>query len=222
VSSPSASIGTEREVSNRTSPRRSLRSILMRQITMWHWVSSGICLGGMLLFTITGITLNHASAISAQPVVTTRDTQLSADLLKQISGVSEGRHPLPTAVSDWLIQEFKTSGDGIGEWSKEELYISLPKPGGDSWATVDLTSAKVHFEQTDRGWISYFNDLHKGRHTSSAWNVYIDLLAVACLIFTITGLALLYTHAAKRPSTWPIVLFSLIAPFLVLVFFTHR
>ena len=60
-------------VSNVRTPRRSLRATIIRQVTLWHWVSSGICLGGMLLFTITGITLNHASAISATPVVHTRE-----------------------------------------------------------------------------------------------------------------------------------------------------
>ena len=48
----------------------SRRSFWIRQNILWHWVSSGICLGGMLLFTVTGITLNHASSISASPVVT--------------------------------------------------------------------------------------------------------------------------------------------------------
>ncbi|NIV36045.1 MAG: hypothetical protein GWN58_43325, partial [Anaerolineae bacterium] len=29
-------------------------------LRQWHWISSALCLVGMLLFSVTGITLNHA------------------------------------------------------------------------------------------------------------------------------------------------------------------
>jgi len=32
----------------------------MRQTVRWHWISAAICLVGMILFAITGVTLNHA------------------------------------------------------------------------------------------------------------------------------------------------------------------
>ena len=38
----------------------------MRQ---WHWISAAVCLIGMLLFAITGITLNHASQIESKPSI---------------------------------------------------------------------------------------------------------------------------------------------------------
>ena len=42
------------------------RGFWLRTLHQWHWISSAICLLGMLLFTITGITLNHASRIEAE------------------------------------------------------------------------------------------------------------------------------------------------------------
>src|SRR3546814_1996679 len=52
--------------------------------------------------------------------------------------------------------------------------------------------------RTDRGWIAYLNDLHKGRHTGAAWSWFLDLFAVACLVFSLTGLVLLQMHAGQR------------------------
>jgi len=202
--------------------KRSLRSAIVRQVTLWHWVSSGVCLGGMLLFTVTGITLNHASSIPAKPEVRTRETLAPAVVIAAARAGKEGRQALPAAIAEWVAQETGAPGDGMGEWNAEEVYISLPRPGGDAWMTVNRSTGAVHYEETDRGWISYFNDLHKGRHTGKAWAIYIDLLAVACLVFAVTGLILLQTHASKRPSTWPLVAASVVMPLVVLVLAVHR
>ncbi len=206
-----------------TAVRRSARAVFVRQVVLWHWVSSGVCLGGMLLFTVTGITLNHAGSVASTPVVTKVDVTAPPPVRAALQTVqASGRERVPLALAEWLGREFGSAGDGVGEWSAEEVYVSLPRPGGDAWVTVERATGRAHYEKTDRGWIAYWNDLHKGRHTGRAWSVYIDVLAAACLIFTLTGLLLLQTHAAKRPATWPVVGLSVAAPVLVLLFFTHR
>ena len=92
------------------------------------------------------------------------------------------------------------------EWSADEVYLSLPRPGGDAWLSIDRASGAVEYERTDRGWIAYLNDLHKGRNTGAAWRWFIDIFALACLVFCITGLFLLQTACAPaRASTWPLV-----------------
>ena len=40
------------------------RMLLYRTMHSWHWISAAICLAGLLLFCITGITLNHAGVIA--------------------------------------------------------------------------------------------------------------------------------------------------------------
>jgi hypothetical protein len=107
------------------------------------------------------------------------------------------------------------------EWSLDEIYVSLPRPGGDGWLTIDRTTGAVEWERTDRGWIAYLNDLHKGRHTGWVWQLFIDVIAVAFLVFTATGLLLLQVHSSKRPATWPAVAFGFAAPIVLLVFFAH-
>ena len=202
---------------------RSFRAALIRQVTLWHWVSSSLCLGGMLLFTVTGITLNHASQISATPRVTKLDFTAPPPVRALlISGPAEGRHPMPPVLAAWLRETVNAPSGAQAEWNTGEVYISLPRPGGDAWITLERATGQAHYEKTDRGWISYFNDLHKGRHTGAVWSWYIDLLAAACLVFSLSGLILLQTDAAKRPSTWPLIGFSVLSPVLLLIFFLHR
>lgn len=205
-------------------PRRaSRRAFWLRQAVLWHWVSSGVCLAGMLLFTITGITLNHAGQIPASPRVQTDEAKLPERLQQELAREKRpGKHPLPGPVAEWLSGRFGIrSMAGDGEWSPEEVYVSLPRPGGDGWLAINRVSGQVKLEKTDRGWIAYWNDLHKGRHTGPVWQVFIDVLAAGCLVFTLTGLILLQTHAARRPATWPLVAAGVALPLVLMLFFVH-
>ena len=61
----------------------------------------------------------------------------------------------------------------------------------------------------------------KGRNTGPAWSWFIDIFAVASLVFALTGLVLLWLHAHRRPSTWPLVGLGLLIPLLLAMFFIH-
>jgi hypothetical protein len=208
-----------------TATEQKRRAFWLKHLHQWHWVSAAGCLIGMILFSITGFTLNHATAIAAKPVVTTATAELPADLLKTLQDTAAAASEttaVPTEASRWLRKQLSVRVDGAkAEWSEDELYVSLPRPGGDAWLTVDLASGDVTHELTDRGWISYFNDLHKGRNTGAAWSLFIDVFAFAALIFAITGLFLLKMHSTHRPATWPMVLLGITLPLLLAILFIH-
>lgn len=205
--------------------KRRIPAFWVRQFHTWHWMSSAICLAGMILFAVTGITLNHAGSIEAEPQVVTQEYALPADLLSVLEDVppSAGAETaVPSGVAQWLDQ---TAGVDVSrrtpEWSEAELYVPLAQPGGDGWVAIDRTSGDVIHETTDRGWIAYLNDLHKGRDTGTAWSWFIDIFAAACVIFSLTGLLLLQLHAKKRRSTWPIAGAGVLIPLFLLVFLIH-
>ena len=79
-----------------------------------------------------------------------------------------------------------------------EIYVSLPRPGGDAWLSIDLATGEAQYERTDRGWIAYLNDLHKGRNTGSPGRLFLDIFAVACVVFCVTGLVLLQLHGQRQ------------------------
>lgn len=206
-----------------TTPRR--RAYWLKTLHQWHWISSALCLLGMLLFAITGLTLNNASHIEAKPVVTSRQVQLPPAELAQLSpppALDRNKAPLPAAVARWLDDTLDAGAAGRqAEWSADEIYLSLPRAGGDAWLSIDLTSGEVEYERTDRGWISYLNDLHKGRNTGVAWSWFLDIFAVACLVFSLTGLVLLKMHAGNRSATWPMVGLGVVIPVVLALLFIH-
>ncbi|MGB3797013.1 MAG: PepSY-associated TM helix domain-containing protein, partial [Alteraurantiacibacter sp.] len=200
--------------------KRRIPAFWVRQFHTWHWMSSAICLIGMILFAVTGITLNHAGGIEAEPVIVTEELVLPDSLigvLERVPGGADAATPVPDALADWVEEELDVSLAGRApEWSESELYIPLPRPGGDGWVAIDRTRGEVLYENTDRGWIAYLNDLHKGRDSGTAWSWFIDIFAAACVIFSVTGLLLLQLHARNRPSTWPIVGAGFVIPALLL------
>lgn len=207
----------------RKGPDPGRRGFWLKHLHRWHWISAALSLIGMILFAATGITLNHAAQIEARPVVTTTRAELPADLLPTLTTPQrKGKAPLPAPVRDWIVREMRlTPGAHDAEWSSDEVYLALPRAGGDAWLTVDLESGAILHEKTDRGWISYLNDLHKGRNAGAAWSWFLDVFAVACLVFCITGLCLLTFHAGKRPATWPVVGLGLVVPLLLAILFIH-
>lgn len=204
--------------------RRKQRAIFLKQLYQWHWISSGVCLIGMILFALTGITLNHAGKIESMPRVVMNEGQLPETLVATLRAKDSSTiGPMPSEIIAWLKQNMNVNiSERDVEWSTQEVYVALPRPGGDEWVSIDRGSGIVSHEVTDRGWIAYLNDLHKGRHAGAVWSWFIDVFAVAAMIFSLTGLLLLQLHSPRRPATWPMVGLGLLVPVLLLVLFVHR
>jgi hypothetical protein len=200
------------------------RLFWMTQARVWHWITGAATLIGMLLFAFTGITLNHAGQIEGEPVVVEVEAVMPPEILAQLGEApAEGETAiLPGAVADWLKQETGAPvSRRTGEWSETEVYVGMPKPGGDAWLSIDRETGDVVYEDTNRGAISWLNDLHKGRNTGPVWFWFLDIISVAAILFCITGLVLLWMQAPRRPPTWFIVGAGLLVPAVIAVFLIH-
>src|ERR1044072_7656759 len=94
---------------------RSGRSAFWKaQLRQWHWISSAICLAGLLLFAVTGFTLNHAGLIEAMPETITRDIKLSPTLRANLGKAVDGQ-PLATGLAKALETE-----TGIGVAGRQD------------------------------------------------------------------------------------------------------
>lgn len=206
----------------RPAKKKSRKAFWLKQLHMWHWMSSAISLIGLVLFAITGFTLNHAADIEAAPTVVEKSAQMPAAVLGNLGDdPAGGKGRLPALVATWVEDNFPVKASGEAEWSADEVYLPAPRPGGDAWVAIDRATGAVTSEVTDRGWISYLNDLHKGRNSGGEWSLFIDIFAFACLVFAITGLFLLWLHSAKRKSTWPLVGAGLVLPAAIAIIFIH-
>lgn len=204
------------------STQQQRRGYWLRTLHQWHWISAAVCLVGMLLFSITGITLNHAAQIEGKPEVTAVNDTVPATLMKALPARTDGQAPLPVGLRGWLRDKHGiVAGDREAEWSEDELYLSMPGPGTDAWLSIQRADGALEFEHTDRGTLAWLNDLHKGRNAGTAWSWFIDVFAVACIVFTATGLFLLYLHGRQRRATWPLVALGLLIPMLLALLFIH-
>jgi hypothetical protein len=220
---PTPSQKSRKPTSPRSNGAKSRKSFWLRLAITVHWMSSAISLIGLLLFAATGFTLNHAADIEAKPVTREHAAQVPAPLLVLIAPDEkpDSKKPLPPKLADWVAREFKVRTDVQAEWSIDTVYLPLPRPGGDAWVSLDRATGEATSEDSDRGWIAYLNDLHKGRNSGAAWSWFIDIFAAACLVFALTGLVLLWLHAAKRRITWPLIGAGLVIPAVLALIFIH-
>jgi uncharacterized protein len=193
----------------------------------WHWISSAVALLGLLFFAVTGITLNHAASLESgqQDYASMRKdipAALVGTLREAIREYGEGEAGPTPALRDWIDETFAVdTASRTADWKTDEILFSLERPGGDAWLKLDLAGSVAEYHVTNAGWVAYLNDLHKGRHTGSAWAWFIDLIAAACVIFAITGFVILKMHAANRALTWPLIGIGMLVPVLIAALFMH-
>lgn len=192
-----------------------------RQLRQWHWISSAVCLVLMLMFAVTGITLNHADLLErpSEPVV--REVALPGALQDRLAKLGP-----QAVVPDALAAEIRrlTGADVTARKADNqygEIVFDLAAPGQDRVLTVDLNAGTMTYEVTNRGPVALFNDLHKGRHAGAAWKLLIDLSAAFFVVFALTGFGLLWLHARARVSTWPLTALGILAPLVVFILLVH-
>lgn len=199
-----------------------MRAFWLRQLHTWHWISAALSLAGMLLFALTGITLNHAGSLSASPSQQARQAAVPAQLQAQLQALEDGDAPVPPALARWAASAFDLDISGLtAEASADEIFVSVPRPGGEGTLVLERNHSSATYTASSRGWVAYLNDLHKGRNTGAVWFWFIDFMAASCIVFTLTGLALLWMHGRTRPFTWPLTGLSLLAPVLIALLFVH-
>ncbi len=78
---------------------RKVRSWWLKQLHTWHWISAAVSLIGMMLFAITGFTLNHAASIGASPKVTQGRRRFRLPLAQLKATPAKADASLPAAVA---------------------------------------------------------------------------------------------------------------------------
>lgn len=153
----------------------------------------------LVFFSVTGITLNHPtwqSQWGAQQSLTILPLPAT---FQTWPAESEQAHYAADLVV-WLQQQGikAVSWQSRYEPDEQTLELSFKRPAGFAVALVDLNRAEVELEQQFSGYLALANDLHKGRDSGLAWKWLIDITAIACLLFAITGFYLLLKMPSKK------------------------
>lgn len=182
------------------SNRKKLAAAMARLMRALHTYSAMWVLLLLLFFSVTGITLNHP------------DWQSKWGARQQLQQL-----PLPEPLQPWPLatqqQEYATT---LVEWLKstqgvagiswqarfdsdeQTLELSFKRPAGFAVALVDFAAAEIELEQQFNGYLALANDLHKGRDSGALWKALIDITAIACLLFALTGFYLLLKMPSKK------------------------
>jgi hypothetical protein len=174
----------------------------------------------MLIFSITGFTLNHPEWIKSEPNIIRWEKnispQLSDELSKENVDITQQIAAKITKETGIDIKNIKP------EINDGEVYFAMPGPGFDEWLSIDVASGVVTYERSHRGVIAVLNDLHKGRDSGPVWKLFIDVIALAAIVFCITGFGLLWLYEKGRKITWPVAGLGVIAPIILFLLFVHN
>ncbi len=176
----------------------------MSRVLRWlHIYVSMTVLVVFVFFALTGITLNHPDwQLQAGKQSDSRQLQLpaaltglefSADQLQQAEQAKQ--------IADWLRAEHQIQGAVFAfsyDPDEQLLELDFKQPAGFANAQIALDSGVVELTAEFGGYLALLNDLHKGRYAGTAWKWLIDLVAIACLVFALSGFYLLWRQPARR------------------------
>jgi hypothetical protein len=148
----------------------------------------------MLLFSVTGLTLNHPDWFGVGEALTEDATgEIDAALLGSPAADPEGHTIDQAALASAIRAAHRVSG-GLGDVRTDdrECTLTWKAPGYAADAVIDRQTGRYTLAITRHGIVAVLNDLHKGRDTGAAWSVVIDVTAILLTLVALTGFALIF------------------------------
>ena len=174
--------------------------IKTKHLRQLHIYCSLICCTLLLVFSITGISLNHRALFEALPIQNTTHF-----LLKQVD---------ERAINLLLQSEdISLTAQQIRQLMLQQ-ELSLPSPG--KRVELFIEDQKLFIEKSDFGLISQLNELHQARYTSALWKIVSDLTALVFIFIALTGVWLSLRDNKQRRNYLSFLTISLIS-FIVLM-----
>jgi hypothetical protein len=166
----------------------------------------------VLLFAITGITLNHDDFGLSQPKMTKSTIALPAEILE---------HPDRSALGGRLRDALGVRSP-ITDYREDpsQIQVTFAAPGRRTVVTINRAERTGDVETETRGLLGKLDDLHKGFDSGPAWYWIIDLTAVLLTLSAVTGMVTLVAFRARRRSGFMVAalgVVSIVALYLIWV-----
>lgn len=167
-----------------------------------HIYVSLLAFTALVFFGLTGVTLNHPDWFNANAQhVSELQGQLSAAWVQPVDGEDFEAFGKKLEVVEHLRAEHQLRG-AVSEFRVDdrECLVLFKGPGYAADAIVDRSTGAYQLTITRMGLVALMNDLHKGRDTGGAWSVVIDVVSIATVFISVTGLVLIFYLKRKRVS----------------------
>jgi hypothetical protein len=166
----------------------------------------------VLLFAITGLTLNHDDFGLSQPKITKSMIRLPADALG---------HPDQSILGQRLRERLGIRSP-ITDYREDpdQIQVTFAAPGHRTVVMVHRAQGMADVETETRGLLGTLDDLHKGFDSGPAWYWIIDLAAILLTLSALTGMVTLVSLRARRRSGFIVAalgVVSIVALYLIWV-----
>lgn len=166
----------------------------------------------MLLFGVTGLTINHEDGFGAiTPRVVDREGKLPAELAARPDGLRLVEHLRQTYGIHGAMTDFSEMTD--------EFAIAFKEPGQLWEVTVDRGAGTVRIHHEQYNFVALINNLHRGRYTGSAWSWVIDFSAILIVLACLTGFVLWLALPRRRQLGIAFLALGTVATMAVIYFF---
>jgi hypothetical protein len=145
----------------------------------------------MLLFGVTGFTVNHEDWFGATtPHVTERAGRTPADLVASRDALRLVEH---------LRQEWRITGALTGYDELDEKFSLGFKSPGQIWEIeVDKADGATRVHAEAFNFVALINNLHRGRYSGEGWRWVIDISALFIALACATGIVLWLALPKRR------------------------
>jgi uncharacterized protein len=161
-----------------------------RRTAHWsRWLHTYLSMGSftiLLFFAVTGLTLNHQSALTHVAPPTRYTGVLQAAWMNA-----------PEAHKSEIINAFHARlarRGGLSDFrvDDDQVQISFRGPGYSADGFVDRHNGKYELNENCLGLVAILNDLHKGRDAGNVWAAVIDFSAILMVLLSLSGLVLIF------------------------------
>lgn len=184
---------------------------IRRAIASWsRWLHIYLSMFGMatvLFFSVTGLTLNHPDWFFDEGTQSYSGT-VNVEWLNTGNPPPDdwdeydfGHAVAKLEVAEYLRAEHRLSGS-VSDFLafEDECEVTFEGPGYAAIGHIDRTTGDYSLDVTSNDLVTIMNDLHKGRHTGTAWSWVIDVSAVLSALIAVSGFLLIFFLKLKRRS----------------------
>lgn len=163
----------------------------------------------VLLFAVTGLTLNHQDFGWSEPKITTSSLALPLAMLSHPDQAELGNRLRETLNLNSQVSDYREDDS--------QIQVTFAVPGHRTLVTINRADGKAEVEQEARGLLGRLDDLHKGFDSGPAWYWIIDIAAILLTISSLTGMVTLLSLRARRRSGF--IVASLGVTIVIVIYF---
>lgn len=187
-----------------------------------HLYTSTLFFTTLVFFCVTGIALNHdwygtdhgtegEIDLPLPNAVRESLTPMSGDWQPDLSGLQRAVSTLTGLAAPQSIELYDDYG---------EVVLDYRVPQGRALVTATADGARLEYRLEST--LALLNALHKSRDADRVWSAFVDLSAVAMLIFAATGITIVFQNPRRRRSAFVTVGLGAATPILLYLAFVPR